>query len=306
MTRPRVTCLFAQYDPAGLLRPHVRHYLGEFAASGMTVHLALSGARDLSADIARFCAERGITPHLRPNRGMDFGAWQDLLAAGCARGAERIILANDSVFGPLRPLAPVLERMMARSADVWGLVESRFPVWHLQSWFLCFGADALAHPAIQRVLALPFAEMNKDEIILHGEMGLGTAIRAAGLRAASAWADTARGPRRLVPVNPMHIDWLSIARAPDTPFIKIELLRDNPCGIGWTGAWRGLLAQRDHFPAAWIDDMLRGRPDTACMAGWKSRLLFLLLSRDWPAILRAMTRRPPAAVPAMSPPAVAR
>lgn len=306
MTRPRITCLFAQYDPTGLLRAHTRHYLSELAASGMTVHLALSGASNIAPDIARFCTDHGITPHTRPNRGLDFGAWQDLLAAGCARGADRVLLANDSVFGPLIPLAPVLERMMARPADVWGLVESRSPVWHLQSWFLCFSTDALAQPAIQRVLALPFAEMDKSEIILHGELGMGTAIRAAGLRVAASWTDDAGGPRRLVPANPMHVDWLSIARSPDVPFIKIELLRDNPCGIGWIDAWRDLLATRDHFPAAWIDDALCGRLPGAAMAGWKSRLLFFLISRDRPAILRATRRRRPATVPATSPPAAAR
>lgn len=305
MTRPRITCLFAQYDPAGLLRAHTRHYLAELAACGMTVHLALSGAHHIAPDIARFCADHGIVPHTRPNRGLDFGAWQHLLSAGCARGADRVLFANDSVFGPLNPLAPILERIMACPADVWGLVESRHPVWHLQSWFLCFSADALARPAVQRVLALPFTEMTKSEIILHGELGLGTAIRAAGLRVAAAWRDDARGPRRLVPVNPMHVDWLSIARSPDCPFIKIELLRDNPCGIGWIGAWRDLLATRDHFPAAWIDDALRGRPASAAMAGWKIRLLFLLISRDRPAILRAMRWRRSATVPATSPPAAA-
>jgi Rhamnan synthesis protein F len=278
---PRIACLFAHYDPTGRLAPHVRHYLADLAAYGMTVHLALSGITTPSADIVHFCAMHGITPHPRPNHGLDFGAWQDLLAAGCAGGAERIVLANDSVFGPLHPLAPVLDGMMSRPADIWGLVESHAPAWHLQSWFLCLTDRAIRHPAIRRVLEQPFAAMSKAEIILHGELGLGVAIRTAGLRAVAAWPDRRTGLRRLVPTNPMHLDWLSVARSADTPFIKIELLRDNPCGITGIGVWRGLVTRRGYFQPDWIDAALRDQPRRAdpVVAGWKMRLLFRLLSR---------------------------
>ncbi|GBQ30533.1 hypothetical protein HLH34_15695 [Gluconacetobacter azotocaptans] len=286
----RIVCLFAQYDPAGRLAPHVRHYLTELAACGMTIHLALSGTATTDAETARFCARHGIAAHPRPNDGLDFGAWQDLLAAGCAEGADRIVLANDSVFGPLRPLAPILRAMMDRPADVWGLVESHSVAWHLQSWFLCFTAQALDHPAIRRVLAQPFALMSKPEIVLHGEVGLGLAIRSVGLRAVAAWPDRRTGLRRLVPTNPMHADWLSVARSDKVPFIKVELLRDNPSGIFWTGRWRALVARNPHFQAEWIEACLRDQPRRSATrrAGWKMRLLYPFLSRDRGAVLAAL------------------
>nr|WP_246379917.1 rhamnan synthesis F family protein [Gluconacetobacter johannae] len=272
------------------MAPHVRHYLAELAACGMTIHLALSGAAKTDAQTAQFCARHGITAHPRPNGGLDFGAWQDLLAAGCAAGADRIVLANDSVFGPLRPLAPIVRAMMDRPADVWGLVESHSVAWHLQSWFLCFTAQALDHPAIRLVLAQPFARMNKPEIVLHGEVGLGLAIRSAGLRAAAAWPDRRAGLRRLVPTNPMHADWLSVARSDTVPFIKVELLRDNPCGIFWTGQWRALVARSPQFQADWIETFLRDQPRRGATprAGWKMRLLYLVLSRDRGVVLTAL------------------
>ncbi|MBB2202704.1 rhamnan synthesis F family protein [Gluconacetobacter tumulisoli] len=286
----RIVCLFAHYDPAGRLAPHVRHYLAELTACGMTIHLALSGVRRPDAETAQFCARHGIVPHPRPNGGLDFGAWQDLLAAGCAEGADRIVLANDSVFGPLRHLAPILRAMMDRPADVWGLVESHDVAWHLQSWFLCFTAQALDHPAIRRVLAQPFAAMGKPEIVLHGEVGLGMAIRSAGLRTAAAWTDRRTGLRRLISTNPMHADWLSVARSDGVPFIKVELLRDNPCGISWTGHWRALVACSPHFRAEWIETCLRDQPRRTASrrAGWKMRLLYLFLSRDRGAALSAL------------------
>ena len=290
MTR---TCLFAHFDPSGRIAPHVLHYLSELGSCGFAIHVAMSGvAQPHDADRAAL-ARLGATPHPRPNQGLDFGAWQDLIARGCADGAGTILLANDSVFGPLAPLAPIVADMEAAAPDVWGMVESREGAWHLQSWFVCLSAGALAAPAVARVLRQPFREMGKAEIVLHGELGLGAAIRAEGLR----WTARARAPgrrlRRLVPGNPMHLDFLSVIRDDDVPFVKIELLRDNPTALRWAGAWRDAVAASPIFPAAWIDRHLSDgsphvppRPEQTL----RMRLLQAAVTRDRRAAMRTLLR----------------
>ena len=285
----RRVCLFAHYDPRQRIAPHVAHYLRQLHSCGFATHIALSGMRELHDDDRILLDRLGVVPHFRLNRGYDFGAWADLDAAGCADGAETVLLANDSVFGPLQSLSPLFEAMRARELDVWGMVESREGGWHLQSWFLCFTARAFASPAVARVRHLPFAGMAKAEIVIHGELGLGAAIRADGLRWDARWHQPSTRLRRLVPGNAMHLDFLSVVRSGAVPFIKIELLRDNPTAVAWIAHWRRIVTAETLLPAAWIDEHF-GSPGPYSAPrprqSLKMRLLHALLSRDWPEALR--------------------
>ncbi len=287
------TCLFAHFDPGGRIAPHVLHYLRQLSLCGFSTHVAMSGVEHAHDADRAALARLGAVPHPRPNRGLDFGAWQDLLERGCADGAGTILLANDSVFGPLAPLPPIVDAMEQAAPDVWGMVESREGGWHLQSWFLCLSAQALAAPAVARVLRQPFREMGKAEIVLHGELGLGAAIRAEGLRWAARAGPPARRLRRLVPGNPMHLDFLSVARDGSVPFVKVELLRDNPAAVRWAGAWREAVASSPIFPTAWIDRHLGdGSPWVPPRPAQtlRMRLLYAAITRDRMEALRTLLR----------------
>ncbi len=233
--------------------------------------------------------DAGAVGHLRENTGLDFGAWQHLIELGCVADAEFIVLANDSVIGPLQPLAPIFAGMQGLGRDVWGMVESHEMAWHLQSWFLCFTREAWQSPPIARILALPFREMVRAEIILHGEVGLGASIRAAGLRWAASWPERRRGLRRLLAINPMHLDWMSILGSGSVPFIKVELLRENPMRVPWLDRWpkvasRSPSVRSGQFPMQWIHERIitqaaitqAAEPE----ASLRMRLLYLVLTRD--------------------------
>lgn len=284
-------CLFAHFAPDRRLSASVLHYIAQLVRCGLSVHVALSGMDRLADEDREILDILGVTAHPRPNRGLDFGAWQHLIRIGCARDAAFVLLANDSVFGPVAELQPIFAMMQARSHDVWGMVESHEVSWHLQSWFICLTAASLARPALARVFALPFEEMSKAEIILHGEIGLGTAIRAEGLSWGACLPDRRQGLRRLVAVNPMHVDWISVLACGRVPFIKVELLRDNPARIPWLQSWPRRLARHRGFPEAWIRDRID--PIGAGLSGssLRMRLLYLLLTRDRIAALGALFRK---------------
>ncbi|KXV37660.1 hypothetical protein AD941_09705 [Gluconobacter albidus] len=257
-------CLFAYYSPDSRLPPHTRHLLSQIASCGFTIHIAASGLSDANAhllqkDLADPADPIAATVHPRPNTGLDFGAWQFLLAKGCADNASEILFANDSVFGPLLPLQPIMERMREKDFQIWGMVRSEAVVSHLQSWFLCMTRDALNHPAIQRIFNQPFNDMTKDEIILHGELGLGLAIKASGLSTGASWGST-RGLARLLALNPMHADWRTVLRSGNAPFIKTELLRDNPSGIASIHLWRAEIPDPTFFNPDWIAAYLAATP----------------------------------------------
>ena len=256
MTARRV-CLFAQYHPRQRLRPPLMQYLTALQGAGYHTFVACSGeAPPPEAD--RMALEAtGATLFHRPNAGLDFGAWQHLIQAGCADGADRVLLANDSVFGPLHPLGPVIDRMEAGGSDVWGLIESRQRNWHLQSWFLQFTGDAFRHERVQRLFAQPFARMDKDAVIERGELALGDVLRETGIRcdALVRHRDGTRSARHHT-LNMMHLDWAHNLVALGLPFIKVELLRLNPMRLPWTHEWDALLREEFGTDTAPLHDYL--------------------------------------------------
>lgn len=283
-------CLFAHFDPAGRIAPHVLRYLANLAECGFAVHLACSGPAGPPDGDRAALSRLGIVLHLRPNAGLDFGAWQALLGAGCAEGAGEILLANDSVFGPFSDLRPLVAAMRRKGLDAWGMVASAEGAWHIQSWFLCLTAAALARPAVRRVLALPFQQMTKAEIVLHGELGLGVALAAEGLASGAVYEEPRRSRlRRLARINPTHLDWAFLVARGGVPFVKIELLRDNPIRIPWAGEWERVIGARSAYPLCLIRRHLPA-PTPTLPPRWRTLLLYWLLTRDKKEALRASGR----------------
>ncbi|WP_068172869.1 rhamnan synthesis F family protein [Neokomagataea thailandica] len=297
MLRP--VCLFAYFDPAPTLAPHTRHLLHNIHEAGFEIHIAVSSLEphdNLGLITLQKSFAQGPTPiparlYPRFNHGLDFGAWQDLIHAGCAQHASEILLANDSVFGAIQPLPPIIETMRKKALPVWGMVRSEAVTQHLQSWFLTINRDAFEHPALQRIFTQPFHSMSKEEIILHGELGLGLAMRHAGWDLTSCWSSQ-RGLAKLLATNPMHTDWRNVLLSGRAPFIKTELLRDNPSGIVDTHKWRTYLAQASHptpgfFSPDWIEHYLHRTPRrvTAPSPRFRARAVQALASQNrWQAL----------------------
>ena len=89
----------------------------------------------------------------------------------------------------------------------------------------------------------------------------------------------------------MHVDFLSVIRSGSVPFIKAELLRDNPAGIPWIARWRDAVARSPIFTAAWIDRHLAdGAPHVAPRPpqSLRMRALYAAISRDQPEAARAL------------------
>ena len=272
---PRVV-LFMHFDSRGLVRPQLLDYIREFRDNGRDV-VFVSNAATLRADakaaLEPLCA--GII--LRRNIGYDFGAWRDALDyLGLPRaGTEEIICANDSVFGPLAPLGDTLRRLNYAKVDVWGLTETWQVRYHLQSFFLAFGPKAIRAPAFQTFWRSVRPVPMKQYIVREYEVGVTQAMLKGGLRCAALWEyealiklvnraevekliaedetelgknDPIQVTRKLqvlrirdamarrVALNPTSDLWRQLLLS-GFPFIKRELLRDNPSKVEDVGDW---------------------------------------------------------------------
>jgi hypothetical protein len=266
---PRVA-VFCHFHPRGRLQEHVRRYIVALGEAGLSVVFVTNSGR-LDPDAAAWLRPRCSWVIVRPNSGLDFAAWRDGMAVAGLPGAgtELLVVANDSVYGPLRPLGPVLARMDFAVADVWGMTDSWQSRFHLQSYFVAFGPRALRHPAFAAFWNGVRDLRSKHAVIRNYEIGMTQALIDAGLSCEALWpyVDTLAGlypaeqsdddatpshemhriaVRRIlgaavrrVPMNPTADLWRPLLTG-GFPFLKRELLRTNPADVPDVAAWLDL------------------------------------------------------------------
>jgi hypothetical protein len=280
--RPKIV-LFMHYDRDGHVRPQMLAYIRDLAANGRSI-VFVSNAGRLNERSAAALEDICATVIVRRNIGYDFGAWRAALDhLGLPRPeTEEIIFANDSVLGPLIPLAGMLDRLSYEHTDIWGLTDSWQVKYHLQSYFLAFGPAALQAGAFKKFWASVRPVPAKSFIVKAYEVGITQAMLKGGLRCQALWpyetllrqtdskelealiaidlteigrvdpvkvtqkqqALRIRDARaRRVTMNPTADLWRQLLVA-GFPFIKRELLRYNPSEVQDVGDWIDFLRDR--------------------------------------------------------------
>jgi lipopolysaccharide biosynthesis protein len=178
----------------------------------------------------------------RPNVGYDFGSWAAGIDALRTRGArpERLVLLNSSMYGPLAPLDPMLDRLFATGADVMGATESREFRPHLQSWFLAFSQRAWDSERFASYWRRIRPATDKWGTILAHEQRWATDLALPGTPPAVAVSARTLGTRR----NPLTFTWRQLVLA-GVPFVKRSLFFDNYDQVDMDG-WKDFLAE--HAP----------------------------------------------------------
>jgi lipopolysaccharide biosynthesis protein len=174
--------VLVHFDRRGRFLSYVRYFVSALNRAGFAVVIASNSRRIDQESLAEILPHCAAVVH-RPNVGREFGAWRDALTViGNITRLECLVIANDSVFGPFSELEPLLQRCDFAVADVWGMTDSYFRRYHLQSYFLIFGPTALAsrffHDFWRRVRYL----RHKRSVIELYEMGLTRALLRGGLR----------------------------------------------------------------------------------------------------------------------------
>ena len=247
----RMLCVLAHFDRDGVVDNYVVHYLRALDALGCET-VVVSTAETLDGanirKILPFCSKYIV----KQNIGYDFASWRTGLAAvDDLSRYDRVIIANDSVYGPLQDLNGVFAEMAERKVSFWGITDSLKYGRHLQSYFLVFeGAVAMSGVFREFWRKLPDYR-HKYAVIIQAEVGLTRRLAAAGFDFAAyrpveevqqsvqkeaGLAAILRDPR----ISPTHRGWKSLVRA-GCPFLKIQLLRDNPMQVPDFDTWEAVL-----------------------------------------------------------------
>jgi hypothetical protein len=263
--------IYVHWSPSGRVSEMVLRQLAGWQSLGFDVVFVTNSAPPAS-DIERVRQHCMLYIH-RSNIGLDFGAWRDGLAAVLADGVapQELLLANDSVLGPVTPLGALVGRWRAGGEGFFGMTESLAGGAHLQSYLLLArGQSAIADIAVHLA---SFADVrNKWRVVQSGEIGLTQRMVRAGHRCAALFGYArlcalarpsdlaALGARfrgvdalRVYPLNPTHHFWRLLLEQTDFPFLKTDLIARNAGRLPGVERWRDLLRQ-DHV--ALIDDHL--------------------------------------------------
>lgn len=238
----RTLVLFAHFDPQGIVDPYVTYYLRALHNLGATI-LFVSGSPVLTpesvAPIRALCA--GI--FTRRTLALDFGSWHLGWCIFRADGwsleqFDRLVLANDSVFGPLFPLEEMWNSF--RDADMYGAIESAERDRHLQSFFLAWDLNSRTRPFLNDFWNGFQYIVDKHTLVRKYEIGVSKRARKAGFRtkpfisAATAEANYGLSPRHQwagkfsgSPINNTLYFWDGLIEHLRFPFLKTILPRYN-------------------------------------------------------------------------------
>ena len=246
--------ILVHFDVESVVDPHVLRAIETYAAAGadvcaVTVGLdddALAPLRERATHIVR----KSSNDELR-----DFGGWHlalELLDDDIIGRYRQVVLTNDSAYFPVLDAGPFLAALTGSEADLFAATDSLSGGrYHLQSFLLALRPSALRalRPEIARRIEEQ-AGATKLSLIQRFEVGLSEFALRSGLRTEvfCSIADVGDVAAAMSPPDPRPIDQLAVsitnlthhfwrhALAAGLPFLKVELLRDNPLDVdidGW-------------------------------------------------------------------------
>lgn len=132
----RPVCFFSSYDDESIVRKSVYYYLNELVLAGFDIVFVSSSDAILEEDLRKLseCCIRIIN---RENKGYDFYSWKiGLEKYPNYNSHTALLLANDSVWGPIFGIKNLIGRLENCDADIVGMTDCFLMHPHLQSYFL--------------------------------------------------------------------------------------------------------------------------------------------------------------------------
>ncbi len=277
----RRICLFAAYDPDGLVDDVLIAYLRELSRHA-DVHL-LADCEMQPGELDKLA---GIVASARAERHgeYDFGSWSRLakqVGWDAIARYDELLFVNDSCY-LLRELDHVFARMDARPCDWWGMQatkgmaatrgnpRNRFlePIpletvraalldvfesdyrydFHVGSYFLAFRAPVIADAGFRRQIEAVTGQESKRNVILKYEAGLTRRLIAEGF-AFDTFIDA------LYPFHPVYTNWYFQLLDQGYPLLKRYLLANNHYRVRRLWRWKDRVLHK--VPGAGVDAIER-------------------------------------------------
>ncbi len=281
----RRIAVYVHYAASGQVSGMVLRQLQMIARDGFAV-VFISMAPGIPDEQWKAVLQVAALAVRRANFGLDFGAWRDVMPEVERRWPviEELLLANDSVLGPIHALNPVIEAMRAGGDGLFGLTESIQGGPHLQSYMLLARGPA-AIGDLMRFLRSAYISHSKWLLIQFAELRLARWMLRRRHRVAAVFgydrlvraviADPEER-RRLMVTHPhlADLDHLPV----DAAIARLYHWPVNPTRHFWH-----ILATRFGYPFVKTDLVLRGLSGHTDLDGWEE-----VVPEDAPCPLRML------------------
>jgi lipopolysaccharide biosynthesis protein len=162
-----------------------------------------------------------------------------------------LLIANDSVFGPVNPIENIVQEWRQSGADFYGMTDSYEIKHHLQSYFMLFSRSVLESQAFDDFWENVGVVKDKSTLIFKYEIGLSRSLVAAGFEMGCLGKAKSLGF-----LNNSHARWEDLVTDFGNPFVKIELLRDNPMEIDLS-RFRAVISNQSDYDIGLIEEQLK-------------------------------------------------
>ncbi|SFV59623.1 Alpha-L-Rha alpha-1,2-L-rhamnosyltransferase/alpha-L-Rha alpha-1,3-L-rhamnosyltransferase [hydrothermal vent metagenome] len=250
--------VLVHYDRDDIVDDYVYAYIKALRLHAS--HFVFVSTSELSTSIQNELSKLCDTVIIRENIGYDFMSYQKGLESFEYQKYDEVLLCNDSVYAPLFPLEKLFTQMKQRDCDFWGVTDNNDMGYHIQSYFFLVKSPILKSQVFQEFWQNIEVLENKIAIIEKYEVGFSQALIKAGFTPSVSTKFQASLSQKLMifikkftpkniikkfyslyngrvriirigKINATHYFWRELIIKGNVPFIKIELLRDNPLGV---------------------------------------------------------------------------
>jgi hypothetical protein len=263
-TRPTRICLFAGFDPHGVVDEYVVAYVEELSRHADVYYLADGYMESAELDKLAHCVKGAWA---QSHGAYDFGSYsilaKDLVGWDVIDGYDELLLVNDSGF-LLRSLDGVFDEMDRRACDWWGLQATRHDFTagsndgrplplkdakatmigertmddidhlHVSSYFLVYRRKVHSDPGFRRRLESVTPQADKHLVIYKYEIGFSRYLMCRGFEVDTFIPD-------LYPFHPLYTEQYFDLLRQGFPLLKRNFLSENSRDVPDLVHWKDLI-----------------------------------------------------------------
>ena len=240
--------IFAHFDTKNIIDDYVLFYIN--ALKKVCSDIIFVSCCDLPQDeLSKLECHKIAKKH----NEYDFGSYkrgflyakENNLLTNC----DELIFANDSCYGPFKPLDKIFSDMSEKACDFWGMTKNKYAfkivknrtkdcfIPHVQTYFFVLKQKVFDSQVFNEFINSVKEEENKNSIIEKYEIGMTTALEQAGFVSDGAIKTFYKYN------NPTVYKWRDLYKKTDFPFVKCSLLRLNNHLHTTVDGWRELFSK---------------------------------------------------------------
>ncbi len=221
-------CIFSHFDEKGRIGEDILFFLESLQKIADIIFVSTSDKLlDNTSEInklAKICTSCIV----KANYGYDFGSWKTGINFIKQLNIDfnTLLLCNDSVLGPLFDLEEIFYNMQKKNYDVWSMTDNYEIDYHLQSYFVVYNKNCIESKIFKNFWTNFKIYKDKQTLIKRNEILYSRSLIESGLNIGVFCS-----AKNYTFVNMLHYYWKDIIVNKSFPFIKKELIRDNPKNI---------------------------------------------------------------------------